>query len=329
MRQKKYNKLLSIIFVFIFVFSSMFFNSVDAARRAGRVNVRGYYRKDGTYVRPHTRRYPNTNGNRSIIISDYNRENKNNNNIVIKEEELKKRETYILNREKEIRKEIEKLDKQIEELNNNKKEIKELIKELEIKGYVVSYIDKYVSIPTYISTSSAKSYINITKYKKSSMNSDIYLKELDIKSAEEEIEKQLKYILDTKEDLNNRKAKLIKIKEKVDGNIKINNEKKKRYIDYKKFNTIYKSNLNTEIIIKFSGPIDKETINDDSFELIDKDTFDKLGLNYKFLDDKTIKLKPTKILKSGQVYWLVINNNIKDIYGKSLKKGVLSEVYTR
>lgn len=29
-----------------------------SAPRSGRVSVRGYYRKDGTYVRPHTRSYP-------------------------------------------------------------------------------------------------------------------------------------------------------------------------------------------------------------------------------------------------------------------------------
>ena len=30
----------------------------SAPSSSGRVHVKGYYRKDGTYVRPHTRRYP-------------------------------------------------------------------------------------------------------------------------------------------------------------------------------------------------------------------------------------------------------------------------------
>jgi hypothetical protein len=32
------------------------------APAAGRVSVRGYTRKDGTYVRPHTRSYPGSGG---------------------------------------------------------------------------------------------------------------------------------------------------------------------------------------------------------------------------------------------------------------------------
>lgn len=34
--------------------------SDNQINRSGRVNVKGYYRKDGTYVRPHTRSYPNS-----------------------------------------------------------------------------------------------------------------------------------------------------------------------------------------------------------------------------------------------------------------------------
>ncbi|MCW7754476.1 hypothetical protein OOT00_10815 [Desulfobotulus sp. H1] len=42
-------------FLFILVFSNYAFSDRNTS---GGVSVRGYYRQDGTYVRPHTRAYP-------------------------------------------------------------------------------------------------------------------------------------------------------------------------------------------------------------------------------------------------------------------------------
>lgn len=36
------------------------YNSTSKSSSGGTVNVKGYYRKDGTYVRPHTRRSPSS-----------------------------------------------------------------------------------------------------------------------------------------------------------------------------------------------------------------------------------------------------------------------------
>lgn len=75
--------------------------------------------------------------------------------------------------------------------------------------------------------------------------------------------------------------------------------------------------------------MDKSTVNDDSFELVNKDTLEKINLSYEFLDDKTVKLKPKTTIKCGETYLLIVNNNIKDIHGKSLRQGVLTEIYAK
>ncbi|BAE47823.1 hypothetical protein G8S49_05910 [Clostridium botulinum C] len=98
---KKSKVTVILVLVLSLLFSQVVFaksrGSGGRGRRSGNVSVRGYYRKDGTYVRPHTRSYPSTHGHKGTSYSDYTYDS----SLFISEDE----KNELKSREKSLKKE--------------------------------------------------------------------------------------------------------------------------------------------------------------------------------------------------------------------------------
>ena len=62
------------------------------------------------------------------------------------------------------------------------------------------------------------------------------------------------------------------------------------------------------------------TINDDSIEIFNANTGEKLKLQFNKIDEKTLEIAPESGFKEGEEYYFVINEHVKDKDGNGLTK---------
>lgn len=84
--------------------------------------------------------------------------------------------------------------------------------------------------------------------------------------------------------------------------------------------------VNKVFTAKFSGNIDKSTVNNSSIILVDSTTGKNIPLNFEFTDDTTVKATPNSNLTPGKTYFLIITDDVKGTNGANLKNGTVSMV---
>jgi carboxyl-terminal processing protease len=108
------------------------------------------------------------------------------------------------------------------------------------------------------------------------------------------------------------------------------------YPDYLQPSELNDIPLDKKFAAHFLGKTDWQTVNNDSVELIDSITGERIPLDFQPLDESTVQIRPglekdtgSRIkLKPDTVYWLVFHRSIKNISGFSLKDGALVVVRT-
>ncbi|GAB6149948.1 Ig-like domain-containing protein [Clostridium novyi] len=287
-------------------------------RKSGSVSVRGYYRKDGTYVRSHTRSYPSTH---SYAGHDYT----NNSSFFISEDEknqLSSREKSLDQERKKVYAEINELQNEIEELKRENEQVKNVGDSSEFKDYTkdIFILDENFNIEKCYLDNKISS--TDRKYK-DLWEIDLNFIQDGINRAKESILSKKKKLRKVRENINKKKKKYGEIQENVlrDRRTKEYLAKiRKEYINFIDLNAI---NIEQEIKVTFSKRIDINTINDKTIMLISEKTSEHIPLTFSMLKPNKVRIVPKQPLDHNEVYYLVINNSVKAEDGSNIVRGVI------
>lgn len=81
-------------------------------------------------------------------------------------------------------------------------------------------------------------------------------------------------------------------------------------------------NVDKHFTINFNMPIDYDSIKLQGIELMEESTGKRVPIKLD-VDNKSVIVTPNEQLKKGQTYYLIVNDNILDTNGKSIKQGVV------
>jgi carboxyl-terminal processing protease len=97
------------------------------------------------------------------------------------------------------------------------------------------------------------------------------------------------------------------------------------FSNYKMLSDLKKDiNADKHFKINFNGTIDYNTITTQGIELISEATGKRISTKLD-INKNTVIVTPTQQMEKGKTYYLVINDSIKDINGKSIKEGVVTK----
>ncbi|MGG3925604.1 S41 family peptidase [Metabacillus fastidiosus] len=98
---------------------------------------------------------------------------------------------------------------------------------------------------------------------------------------------------------------------------------------YRHINKIIDAPLNKKFTVKFSQELDEQTISKNSIELIEKDTGERVPIQFNLLNEKHVEVVPELQLKPETSYWLVVHpDGIQAKNKNKLKQGVIAEAVT-
>lgn len=98
------------------------------------------------------------------------------------------------------------------------------------------------------------------------------------------------------------------------------------YPQHKNFMDITKSKYDKSIAITFNNPLDANTVNESSVQLVDSKTGEIVATNLKVDSKNKIVVTLETELKEGEVYFLLISKDVKSEDGLGLNKDVVSRV---
>ena len=96
--------------------------------------------------------------------------------------------------------------------------------------------------------------------------------------------------------------------------------------DFTELSTITNAPVDKVFTAKFSGNIDKSSVDNSSIILVDSTTGKSVPLNFEFTDNATVKATSKNNLTSGKTYFFIITDNVKGTNGANLKNGTVSMV---
>lgn len=94
------------------------------------------------------------------------------------------------------------------------------------------------------------------------------------------------------------------------------------YPGYVKAGDLRNIPVNKVFTVTYTRPMDWESVTQDSIELIDTTTGDRIASTFTSLDDFRMTVTPVAALKANTPYWLVIHSTIKDREGNTSTGGV-------
>ncbi|MED4453956.1 S41 family peptidase [Metabacillus fastidiosus] len=98
---------------------------------------------------------------------------------------------------------------------------------------------------------------------------------------------------------------------------------------YRHINKIIDAPLNKKFTVKFSQELNEQTISKDNIELIEKDTGERMPIQFNLLNQKYVEVVPELQLKPETSYWLVVHpDGIQARNKNKLKQGVIAEAVT-
>lgn len=100
------------------------------------------------------------------------------------------------------------------------------------------------------------------------------------------------------------------------------------YPDYQELKGLQDVPLDKKFTVTFSGPINWETVTAESLELIDKESGERVPLEFKPLSDNKLQVIPDDLLKSGKTYWMVVHHTIQDQNDETLRENALAVIKT-
>ncbi|QPW61989.1 Ig-like domain-containing protein [Clostridium botulinum] len=325
---KKSKVTVILVLVLSLLFSQVAFaksrGSGGRGRRSGNVSVRGYYRKDGTYVRPHTRSYPSTHGHKGTSYSDYTYDS----SLFISEDE----KNELKSREKSLEKERKKLYAKIDELKDEMKKLQqenEQFKDTENRSGAKEYVNNVVILDESFNIEKSnldyidKKLSNCDRKSKIIWDMDLDFIKDDINKVNEKLISKEKEVQGVREYITKKKKKYNEAQEKALNVTKTKDyidKSKKEYRNFKDLNTIH---IKQEIKVTFSKSINPDTINNENIKLISEETSEQIPLDFSMLKSNKIEIVPRQSLNHNEVYYLIINDGVKAKDGSNIIRGVI------
>lgn len=97
------------------------------------------------------------------------------------------------------------------------------------------------------------------------------------------------------------------------------------YPEYKELQELLDVPVDKKFTVTFSSNVDKSTV-ENSIELLDSKTGERVPLSFEFVDSKTVRAIPKNNLKNAGEYYFVVNPSVKGESGVYLKEGTISYV---
>lgn len=106
----------------------------------------------------------------------------------------------------------------------------------------------------------------------------------------------------------------------------IENSYRLLYPEYKYSPELSGVSTGKEFTIKFTDEVDINTVTEESIELIDIETGERVSLDFEAKGVKNIKVVPSESLEQGKAYWFIVHDSVRGQNGNKLNQGVLCEV---
>jgi carboxyl-terminal processing protease len=100
------------------------------------------------------------------------------------------------------------------------------------------------------------------------------------------------------------------------------------YPSYRKVSELSAIPLDKKFIVHFSGAVDRQSVNDNNFELINSETGERILAKYEVLGPSDVQVIPHVFLDPNTTYWLVIHPSVRDVYGLVMKEGAVAVAHT-
>lgn len=100
------------------------------------------------------------------------------------------------------------------------------------------------------------------------------------------------------------------------------------YPDYRELGGLQEVPLDKKFKVTFTGPIDWQTVTAQSLELIERETGERVPLEFNPLSDHELQVIPSELLQPGKTYWLVTHRMIQGQKGDALREGAIAVIQT-
>lgn len=100
------------------------------------------------------------------------------------------------------------------------------------------------------------------------------------------------------------------------------------YPNYRELTGLQGVPLDKKFTVKFSGPINWQTVTSESLELIERESGKRVPLEFTPLNDQELQVIPTDLLQAGKTYWLMTHPTIQGKDGVGLRDGALAVIQT-
>lgn len=100
------------------------------------------------------------------------------------------------------------------------------------------------------------------------------------------------------------------------------------YPDYRELNGLQEVPLDKKFTVTFTSPIQWQTVTAESLELIERESGERVPLEFVPLSDHQLQVIPSDLLQSGKTYWLATHRMILGEKGDALREGALAVIQT-
>lgn len=100
------------------------------------------------------------------------------------------------------------------------------------------------------------------------------------------------------------------------------------YPGYQKISELSDIPLDKKFTVHFAGHIDWQSVTNDTLELINSLTGERIPTTFEPQGSSDVRVIPTSELKPDTTYWIVIHSTIHDVFGRALQAGTLAVAHT-
>jgi len=100
------------------------------------------------------------------------------------------------------------------------------------------------------------------------------------------------------------------------------------YPNYRNYGTMTEVSLAKNFVITFSRPVSASSVTNQSVELIDTLSGERILLDFNPINETAIQVTPRQPLKPNSTYWFIVHSIVQGTSGQSLKVGTLLIVKT-
>jgi carboxyl-terminal processing protease len=95
------------------------------------------------------------------------------------------------------------------------------------------------------------------------------------------------------------------------------------YPGYQLINELNDISVDHKFTVRFSEGINWQTVGDDTVELINSSTGERIPVNFDPLNATDLRVSPQTALKTASTYWLLVHPTVCNLDNKPLKNGAI------